>query len=310
MREFLINIFIYLICAFFGYITLVILWGLITPIGLRPNIPFINVGYGHMYSRIQEARNTQNVDILFMGSSHAYRGFDNRIFANSGYSSFNLGSSSQSPLQTELLLKRYLQNLNPKLFIFEVYPSPFTSDGVESSLELISKDKNDFESLKLAFKQNHLKLYNTLIYSSFLDFIGKKNVSEPNRVNEDLYIDGGFVERDITHFKVRTFAPKEWKIKKNQLAAFERCLFMLKESGSNVILVQAPVAQCLYSSYINNSEFDEIMQKHGTYYNFNYLMNLDDSLHFFDAHHLNQHGVELFNAKVLEVLKRDGHLPN
>jgi hypothetical protein len=310
MRPFVLNILLYIIFSIFGYILIVIVWSSLVPIGLRPNIPYINIGYGHMYSRMQEVRITKDVDILFMGSSHAYRGFDIRLFSNIGYSSFNLGSSAQTPLQSEILFKRYLQNLNPKLIIFEVYPSPFTSDGVESSLELISKDKNDRETLKLIFKQNHLKLYNTMIYSGFLDLIGKKTFDEPARVDMDLYVSGGFVERDITHFKPKQYVAKTWEVKPNQLAAFKRCLEMANESRSKVVLIQAPVASCLYSSFTNNQEFDEIMHGFGTYYNFNYLMNLDDSLHFYDAHHLNQNGVELFNAKVLEVLKNDGHLPN
>ena len=38
------------------------------------------------------------------------------------------------------------------------------------------------------------------------------------------------------------------------------------------------------------------------YYNFNEIIQLDDSLDFYDAHHLNQNGVNKFNAKLKEVL--------
>ena len=38
------------------------------------------------------------------------------------------------------------------------------------------------------------------------------------------------------------------------------------------------------------------------YYNFNNIMEVDDSLHFYDAHHLNQDGVELFNEKLIELV--------
>ena len=91
--------------------------------------------YGHMYSRISEIKNQEDVDILFLGSSHAYRGFDTRIFLENGYKSFNLGSSAQTPTQTKVLVERYLGSLNPELVIYEVYPKTFTMDGVESSLD-------------------------------------------------------------------------------------------------------------------------------------------------------------------------------
>ena len=90
-----------------------------------------------MLTRLNEVKNIKNIDILFLGSSHTYRGFDTRVFKKNGYNSFNLGSSSQSPIQTLTLTKRYLNQLNPKLIVYEVYPTTFTIDGIESSLDII-----------------------------------------------------------------------------------------------------------------------------------------------------------------------------
>jgi len=78
------------------------------------------------------------VDILFLGSSHSYRGFNPQYF--SGYKTFNLGSSAQTPIQTNLLLKRYLHQLNPKTIVYEVYPISLSIDGVESSSDIIAND--------------------------------------------------------------------------------------------------------------------------------------------------------------------------
>lgn len=39
------------------------------------------------------------------------------------------------------------------------------------------------------------------------------------------------------------------------------------------------------------------------------IMNLNDSLYFYDSHHLNQIGVELFNEKLINILKEDNYLP-
>ena len=40
---------------------------------------------GHMYSRLLEVKSYGRVDLLFLGSSHTYRGFDTRIFSKYGY---------------------------------------------------------------------------------------------------------------------------------------------------------------------------------------------------------------------------------
>jgi hypothetical protein len=45
------------------------------------------------------------------------------------------------------------------------------------------------------------------------------------------------------------------------------------------------------------------MNQYADYYNFNEMMSLNDSLHFYDAHHHNQNGVELFNEKLIEVIE-------
>ena len=44
------------------------------------------------------------------------------------------------------------------------------------------------------------------------------------------------------------------------------------------------------------------MSTYSKFYNFNEIIDLNDSLHFFDSHHLNQNGVKIFNNKLIELL--------
>jgi len=259
-----------------------------------------------MYSRIHNIRNLKNVDILFLGSSHAYRGFDPRIFSGYGLRTFNLGSSAQSHLQTEVLLRRHLGEINPKLVIYEVYPGTFSSDGVEASLDIIANDKNDLESIRMAWTQNHIKVYNALIYGFYRD-IFRKNVDykEAEVKGYDKYIKGGFVEREIMFYEPDEYSTSNWNLDSQQYAYFENNLLYLRERKIPVILVQAPITKVMYSSFLNNKEFDKKMKAHGDYYNFNEILELDDSLHFYNSHHLNQNGVEIFNTKLIEILLVD-----
>lgn len=297
--------------AFVLYLVMLIIWGSFAPFFMKKNLNYNLGAYGHMFTRMQEAKAIKNVDIIVLGSSHAYRGFDPRNFEETGLSFFNLGSSAQTPLQSEVLLKRYFNTLNPQLLILEVYPGTFTLDGVESSLDLISNDKNDLLSLKLILNQNHLKLYNTFIYALYRDVIGQNNSFQEHPIKEkDTYISGGYVMSELKHYEHRQHESRSWEFRNNQFKALERIIKLANEQQVELIFIQAPITKSLYTAYTNNAAFDDKMKNYGTYYNFNYLMNLDDSLHFYDAHHLNQNGVELFNSKVMEVLKNDGRLPN
>lgn len=278
------------------------------PLYMRKNLMHPLGIYGHLHSRMADVKVKGNVDILFLGSSHAYRGFDTRIFDASGYTSFNLGSSGQTPLQTRLLLKRYLQQLNPKLIVYEVYPETFTSDGVESSLDLLANEKIGWDTFSMVLKVNNIKTYNTFIYALFRQLTGADiDFKEEEIIRKDTYIRGeGFVERKIEYFKHRNHSPENWELNDQQLKAFKEVVSYIDERKIDYLLVQSPITKTLYHSHLNNEQINEYFSSHGQYLNFNELnLPLNDSLHFYDADHLNQEGVVIFNEKVMDFLGDD-----
>lgn len=269
----------------------------------RPNLNYMRGAYGHMYSRLQEVNDKKDLDILFLGSSHAYRGFDTRYYEKQGFKVFNLGSSSQTPLQTNILLKKYLKKLNPKLIVFEVYPGVFTIDGVESSLDIISNAKIDRYSIKMALEVNNIKVYNTLLYALLREAINSNaSYIEKTKKGNDKYVKGGFVEKEMQYFKLVNYPKNKWQFNNNQIANFKNIMAILNEKKIKVILIFAPISSALYESYTNNKKFDSIMKKYGEYYDFNKILSLNDSLHFSDSHHLNQKGVHIFNTKLLSIV--------
>lgn len=308
MKLFLTRTFQFIGFTLVFYLLCVILWGLLLPSALTKNINYRIGSYGHMNSRVKDLKSYGNVDILFLGSSHAYRGFDPRIFQASGINAFNLGSSSQTPIQTELLLDRYLDLMAPKLVIYEVYPGIFSSDGVESAMDIIANDKIDIDAVKMALELNHIKVYNTLIYALFRQFSSLDNSFEEDiKKGADTYVAGGFVEKDLAFYVESSNRPsRTWDLSQTQLNSFESMLNNLRENEIPVILVQAPVTDGHYDAYSNNSEVDNYFSLFGDYYNFNELIRLSDNQHFYDAHHLNQIGVEIFNRELLRLLKNDG----
>lgn len=168
MSQFIFKLLQFLFFSLLIYVVLVIvLASLEIPSCLKMNMAYSIGMYDHQYTRMKEVKSFSDIDLLIVGSSQAYRGFDTRIFNRTGYSSFNLGSSNQTPLQSEILLKRYLDKLNPKTVIYAVYPESFSVDGIESTLHLISNDKIDLDIVKLGTQQLNLKIFNTLIYAEY-----------------------------------------------------------------------------------------------------------------------------------------------
>ena len=303
MKKFITSILSFIPLALVVYIVLVCVWGSNFPTRHRPNLIYSPGSWGHIFSRMKEVKTYKDVDILFLGSSHAYRGFDVRKFDSLGLKTFNLGTSAQTPIQTKALLKRYLKQLNPDTIIYEMSPILLSYEPVESTLSLISNDKNDLHTLEMVLDINHVKTYNTAIYATYRDFRGLNDDFKENKSRaDDLYIPGGYVQKRMKRYKYRKHKDKKLEPKSIQLRAFRSIVEMIRNQDIELILVQTPTTKSLYESHIGNDEFDEKMGDISTYYNFNELLQLDDSIHFYDTHHLNQDGVDIFNAALIETL--------
>lgn len=302
--KFIVGLLIFALVTIIPYSILTCLWGEFLPAKIDRNILFKVGTPGHSFTRFKDADNFGSVDILFIGSSHAYRGFDTRIFEKYGYKSYNLGSSSQTPTQTLMLVRRYLDIMKPKIVIYEVYPVSFTVDGVESAIDLIANDNNDVNSIAMATNINKVKVYNSLIYSFYKQFNGDKAkfTEEAVKNNGDTFIKGGYDEREPEYWSVVPQKKIEFEFKKYQLRCFKKVCNEVTKRGIRLVLVETPVSKTYYNSYLNHNKFVEKLNSYPEFYNFNELMELNDSLHFSDAHHLNQHGVNLFDEKLIEIV--------
>lgn len=297
MRQFLIKIGVFSVFATIFYIVVMPIWAHIMPPFMAKNVRNCVGCYGHLFSRVKDAEQVKNPDILFIGSSHSYRGFDTRVFAQHGIKAFNLGSSSQTPLNSKVLLKQYLDKINPKMVVIEAYTGTLTSDGVESSLDILSNNKIDGNSVKMAWDIHQLTTYNTLLYGYFrqiLDF--NKNFTEPQKQGGDYYIKGGgFVESEFRKNPLLDEPVGKWEINPKQIQALKENINFLKAKNIPYLIVQAPITEKLYHSKANNQEVNALLSSLGTYKNFQGEIPLNDTLDFYDNNHLNQPAVVRFN---------------
>lgn len=306
LNKFVYRLITYAISVCIIYIICVNLAGHFLPGFINKNLKFKQGLTGFMHSRLIDADAISNsIDILFIGSSHAYRGFDTRYFLENGFSSFNLGSSNQTPKQSELLLKHYLPALKPRLVVFEVFPETFEMDGVESSVDIISNSNNQFLAFKEAYQQNHIISWNTLLFRLGFNLFNP-TFHEDTLTQEDHYIVGqGFVESLSHSVKFQdNIESKFWNLRDDQLASFVGIIKLLKNLNINFVLVQAPTTKKYYTSYLNNAIIDSKFSQYGYYYNFNKInLNLTDSIDFYDSNHLNQKGVLKFNSGLIKLIK-------
>ena len=291
------------------YVFSLYIFYLIAPTFLKKNISYCQGTYGFLYSRINDAEKNKDIDILFLGSSTVYRGFDPRVFDLYGYKTFNFGSSGQTHTQTNLILRRYLKRLNPKLVVYEVYPGVFASDGIESSIDLISNAPIDLGTVMMVFENMHIKTLNTLIIASINSILGQHRTFQESPVKgDDLYIENGFVEKELKFFSHPKFNAPELKFepKIEQFNSFKTNLDILEKNQTKYVLVRAPNTSFRNEAYKEQEIIDSIFSEMGNYYNFNKILNLNDSLHFYDAVHLNINGTEKFNKELIQKFEEDG----
>ncbi|SEL80213.1 hypothetical protein [Parapedobacter koreensis] len=304
MFLFFRNLLLFLLFSGIFYVFGTALIGIFAP-RLTKNLNYrIGTG-GNLYTRIRDADTVKNVDVMVLGSSHAYRSFDPRLFKKHRLSMFNLGSSAQSYLQTKVMVNRYIDQFNPKLILLEVYAGLLNTDGVESSVDFIANSPIDNDIIKMAFEVNHIKTYNTLIYGLFRQALKlDRGYKEPKtKSNGDVYIPGGFVQtyETINEKELLSFEEENiYRIKSKQAAAFLAIIQELKDRQIPYLLIQTPILSSRFRSYTNVTEIDSFYKQYGPYINLNHELTLPPSS-YYDSHHLNQHGVDTMNAYLFKT---------
>jgi hypothetical protein len=305
MGKFHRDLVLFLLAALPGYLLVLLLYGLLVPEKLlNANLTSKRTTTGMLARHLEEAKSFGAIDVLVIGSSHAYRGFDPRHFEAAGLRMFNLGSSAQTPTQSKTLLRKYLPVLRPKLVVFEMFPLSFALDGVESSLDLISNGVHSADVLNTVIHQNNVKVYNTLAFYNLVDLFGIEPGSK--KIDPlDAYVSGGFVARKLQSNSPVEKPAEKWKLDSFQVKEFKACIDLIRNEGSKILLVYAPVNQSFYRSYSNQAEIAQELAHGYSYLDFNTMIDLNDSLDFYDAHHLNQRGVDQFNKALLPYIVKN-----
>lgn len=313
MKKFLVRFLLFCIASIVIYPFLIGSLGSywLTQRRLTKNLIFNQGGNSFLWSKFQNADTTKNIDILILGSSIALRGIDTRVFEKYGYRAFNLGSNYQTPIQTEYLLNKYLNQFSPKYVIWEVTPITFQNKGLESFIDVFSNTEIGIEAIEQGLKISDMIGWNTLIVSLGRQKFGNfYNYKEPTNKWTNRYVNGGFIETNNLDFDDRDEMDLySLDFLDYQKTAFEKILLLLNNYDVKVVLVQSPTTTEYYTCIVNwndiNSYFKSFKEKGFiiNYRNYNEIFpEFGEKINFFtDNMHLNRVGANEFT----ELLYKD-----
>lgn len=264
-------------------------------------------GSGESLRRFREAETVNDVDILFLGSSHAYRGFDTRIFSGQGLKTFNMGSTSQTPLNSYYLLEKYLDQMHPKLIVFEVYPVLLGEDGIESFFDLVINLPLSREMAEMAVAVKNPHAINSLLGVTLGRVRKPLAKYSQHDVKNEQYVSGGYCQSFASESTVKSIISKKIEVDKSQVHYLSEIIRLSKSKNIPIVLVTQPIQKEYLKSITNYDAVSKTVSsiagaENVKYIDYNKVISLDSAKDFLDKDHLSQSGVEQFDAYLLKDL--------
>ena len=290
-----------------------------TLLGVSSRSPVRPGGMGYSLQRFRDIENYHDVDVVFLGSSHCYRTYDPRVFAEYGLSAFNMGSTGQTPLNGYFLLKRYYDQLQPKLVVIDLVYRVMDRDGLESFYELSANLSYSYEFAEMAMAVGSPHAYQQLANMWMRDHFGEGPPTRQRHRDGEAYIPGGLVTytkpdplhedpaQEVVHGS-QTIYPK-----KMQLDYVAKMVELVRAHGGKVVLVTKPEPRGNLTAITNYPEvsrqFAEFAEQIGVrFIDFNQRdLPLNFREHFQKREYLSAKGQAVFNPILIETLAEYGY---
>lgn len=260
---------------------------------------------GQAYQMFNDFEKEKQYDVVILGSSHAYRGYDPRIFLEENIDAFNMGTSAQSIIHSYFIAKNQITNKNTDLVIIDIHPGTFYGDDLESAMTLIANAKDDDIAQDIAYSFGDIRALNSLTARYFM-----KNES-PVFLPED-YILNGYTPRldSIPLSQKFENSGLEVEINNSHFKYFSKLLKYLYSEKINYVVVTHPLPK---EEDITNahqklkSAIEPVLKKYNSIYldyQTNNKLHFKTHEHFSDWNHLNQTGVDIFNRSLIQEIHK------
>lgn len=239
--------------------------------------------------------NETKYDAIVLGSSHAYRGYDPRIFEQSGISLFNAGTSAQNAKGSFVLYNEYLRNRSD-VFVLDIYDPVFELEGTESNMRLIQNVPTDKAAMRLVAQEFKMYTVNALA-------VRMASFNPIDEAPNSDYIKNGFCEKKGILYAVEPLNDSVFDANEEMFVAFEKMVKQMQADGKRIVLCSHPLpASPGLHNYHDKflSRFNPLIERLGVpYIDFTYYTEGFGINEFADISHMNQQGVELYNRLLM-----------
>jgi hypothetical protein len=289
-----------LLAAFAIYVAVIFIFSNVQLVDRRMSLFFIpnlqRNGGQEMQMMRDLTSNPTKYDAVVLGSSHAYRGYNPRIFEKAGVSVFNAGTSAQNAKGSLVLYNEYLRD-RADIFILDVYDPVFELEGTESNMRLIQNVPT--HAAAFALVKQEVKMYTLNALAVRLASLNLKDEAP----NAD-YIKNGFCEKKGILYAVEPLNDSIFDANEEMFVAFETMIKQMQADGKRIVLCSHPLpASAGLHNYHDKflARFTPLIERLDvpyidlTYYTEGFGVN-----EFADLSHLNQQGVVLYNQLLLQ----------
>lgn len=269
------------------------------------------------------------LDILFLGSSHTYRGINPFLIDSLlNIHTYNLGSSGQTPITSYFVLKHASAYVHPKMVVMDLYFHTLMeknqlANGGNNWLEL-NASLSKWQFLLQGFdgyEISALTVLPILRKKGNIRYVLRKYLSGDDHLDEaGKYLGKGYVERTSQISQAALEAPGfydrlklegRWALAKQE-KGLQQLVDYCSQKGIKLLFVSAPLPKATYAKIKDRVEIkqylDSLVNRFGVIYQDdtqNERLMLQDTVHFFDDNHLNKAGVRVWNTSLQEILVKE-----
>ncbi len=253
---------------------------------------------GGTYIKTHNFNIHEKYDVIIIGSSHAYRGYDPRIFKEYGYNAYNLGTSDQKPMCSYFLIKNYINSNNCKLVIFDLYDRIFSQSNIESMSDMIQNIPSDKAALQLSLASKDVRAINMFTLRMF------NKLSDP--INPDTL---GYIKGFLPTEKLLELPPKRrlytYETNDEAIKYLDKTLSYLKKEGVKVVMTEHSLPSVAPAPGHDDFRKDvyQVLNKYNVlWFDYTTDSSMTDVQYFADESHLNVKGVYKYNHRLINDL--------
>ena len=262
---------------------------------------------GGTWLKFQQFDKTKKWDVVVLGSSHAYRGYDPFVFSSYNLKMYNLGTSNQHMMCSYQIIKNHINKDNCKLLILDMFDKVFANNDIESKSDIIQNVDDDKTAIEIALASNDIRALNMITLRYFNKTLAPLNIDTLG------YNNGYLMARKILDPKKKDITKMNWNYKadENQKKYLRILLEHCRKEKINIVAVSHSVPQ-IYPMREHDKFLADVMPLFNNYkvpyYDYTNYKEMGKIIFYSDPTHLNQIGAIKFNKMLIQDLIKDGFI--